>query len=445
KQIFRSDTSKKDHDNIGRMAGDDDVMLFFEGCIPSQGHRAEGGTSEKGSDPDVFVACPEALNQGATDPSHQEREIRKEKRCSKGWKRVYSTGYETRGILYPHIRVTQGVSHTTTVTEILKVVTKVPAQKEQNLLLRNTITKEHPHARRKYYHKVMVAQEDTRSYGQKSRDQALRMTIYPSHGYARKLIRSLPASAILISRRGPACQVTSKHMSEVRIRKITLRSFWRQKKWNVRKCQHGATCSNPHLPDPLGDVKGALEIMRISGFMHGITKPELIKRLHDKIPKSVDKMMRITTSFLRGRWQLATKSGRSHFRPVIPAEIGMPTLRIAKVDMVQNDEALEINLDLLEETREQAAIREEKSKVKLEKYYNLKVRSISFKPGELVYRSNDASRAEEVGKLGPKWKGPYEVTGALGRGTYKLRDRDGKQLSRTWNVRNLKKCYVHEM
>ncbi|GKD67976.1 hypothetical protein Tco_1322066 [Tanacetum coccineum] len=34
--------------------------------------------------------------------------------------------------------------------------------------------------------------------------------------------------------------------------------------------------------------------------MHGITNPELIKRLHDKIPKSVDEMMRITTSFLRG-------------------------------------------------------------------------------------------------------------------------------------------------
>ncbi|GJX60292.1 reverse transcriptase domain-containing protein [Tanacetum coccineum] len=33
------------------------------------------------------------------------------------------------------------------------------------------------------------------------------------------------------------------------------------------------------------DVKGAPECMRISGFRHGITNPELIKRLHDKIPK----------------------------------------------------------------------------------------------------------------------------------------------------------------
>ncbi|GKA41028.1 reverse transcriptase domain-containing protein, partial [Tanacetum coccineum] len=87
---------------------------------------------------------------------------------------------------------------------------------------------------------------------------------------------------------------------------------------------------------------------------------------------------------------------------VIPAEIGMPTLRTAEVDVVRNDEALEINLDLLEERREQAAIREAKSKRKMEKYYNAKVRSTSFKPGDLVYRNNDASHTEDGGKLGPK-------------------------------------------
>ncbi|GKG44270.1 hypothetical protein Tco_0485708 [Tanacetum coccineum] len=40
----------------------------------------------------------------------------------------------------------------------------------------------------------------------------------------------------------------------------------------------------------------------------------------------------------------------------------MPTLRTEAMDMVQNDEALEINLDLLEERGEQAAIHEEKWK-----------------------------------------------------------------------------------
>nr|GEX35503.1 reverse transcriptase domain-containing protein [Tanacetum cinerariifolium] len=91
---------------------------------------------------------------------------------------------------------------------------------------------------------------------------------------------------------------------------------------------------------------------------------------------------------------------------VIPTEIGMPTLRTAKVDLVRNT---------------------------------------SFKPGDLAYHNNDASRAKDTWKLGPKWEGPYEVTKALRKGAYKLRDRDEKQLSRTWNISNPKKCYIHKM
>ncbi|GKA64010.1 hypothetical protein Tco_0763616 [Tanacetum coccineum] len=61
-------------------------------------------------------------------------------------------------------------------------------------------------------------------------------------------------------------------------------------------------------------VKGAPECMRISGFMHGITNPELIKRLHENISNSVDEMMRVTTGFSGERWQLPTKHERKHFR-----------------------------------------------------------------------------------------------------------------------------------
>ncbi|GJY64573.1 reverse transcriptase domain-containing protein [Tanacetum coccineum] len=50
-----------------------------------------------------------------------------------------------------------------------------------------------------------------------------------------------------------------------------------------------------------GNVKGAPECMRISGFVHGITNPELIKRFHEKIPKTVDEMMQVATSFLQGQ------------------------------------------------------------------------------------------------------------------------------------------------
>nr|GEV39882.1 reverse transcriptase domain-containing protein [Tanacetum cinerariifolium] len=88
---------------------------------------------------------------------------------------------------------------------------------------------------------------------------------------------------------------------------------------------------------------------------------------------------------------------------VILAEIGMPTLRTVEVDLVGNNEAREINLDLLKEITNEAAIREAKSKAKMEKYYNSKVQNTSFNPGDLVYCNNDARRLEDTGKLEPNW------------------------------------------
>ncbi|GJS96824.1 hypothetical protein Tco_0803792 [Tanacetum coccineum] len=55
-------------------------------------------------------------------------------------------------------------------------------------------------------------------------------------------------------------------------------------------------------------VSGAPECMKISGFMHGITNPNLIKKLNDNIPKSVDEMMSVTTTFLRGEVAAANQS-----------------------------------------------------------------------------------------------------------------------------------------
>nr|GEY04061.1 reverse transcriptase domain-containing protein [Tanacetum cinerariifolium] len=65
-----------------------------------------------------------------------------------------------------------------------------------------------------------------------------------------------------------------------------------------------------------------------------------------------------------------------------------------------------------------------------------------LRPGDFLYRSNDASNAVDEEKLGPKWEGPYEVMEALGDGAYKLRSVDRTVLPRTWNVANLKKYYL---
>nr|GEZ77858.1 reverse transcriptase domain-containing protein [Tanacetum cinerariifolium] len=111
-------------------------------------------------------------------------------------------------------------------------------------------------------------------------------------------------------------------------------------------------------------------------------------------------------------------------KSIIPTEIRMPTYCIAVVDAVHNNEEIQLNFNLLKERHESAAIREAKSKLKMTKYYNTRVRDITFRPEDFVYRSNEASRAMDGGKLGPKWEGPYEVTEALGDGAYRLRSMD---------------------
>ncbi|GJX43924.1 reverse transcriptase domain-containing protein [Tanacetum coccineum] len=79
---------------------------------------------------------------------------------------------------------------------------------------------------------------------------------------------------------------------------------------------------------------------------------------------------------------------------VIPAKIGMPTFRTIQLNEAQNEEEMRLNLDLIQERRETAAIREAKYKKKVEQYYNKWVRLVSFRVGDFVYRRNEASRVK---------------------------------------------------
>ncbi|GJR46422.1 hypothetical protein Tco_1314525 [Tanacetum coccineum] len=84
---------------------------------------------------------------------------------------------------------------------------------------------------------------------------------------------------------------------------------------------------------------------------------------------------------------------------VIPAEIGMPTLRTAELDLTKNNEALGINLDLIEEKREQVAIQVAKSKAKMEKYYNSKGSTVAMMQATPRMEENLALNGKDHTKL----------------------------------------------
>ncbi|XP_076899964.1 uncharacterized protein LOC143553972 [Bidens hawaiensis] len=125
---------------------------------------------------------------------------------------------------------------------------------------------------------------------------------------------------------------------------------------------------------------------------------------------------------------------------MIPTEIGVPSARTLSAD--NNEEELRMNLNLLEERRELALIREHNYKRQLQKYYNSRVQKCNFDAGDFVFSNNEASGQETLGKLAPTWEGPYKVKEVLSKGAYKLEKLDGTEIPRTWNVAQLKRCYM---
>ncbi|GJY66537.1 reverse transcriptase domain-containing protein [Tanacetum coccineum] len=84
-------------------------------------------------------------------------------------------------------------------------------------------------------------------------------------------------------------------------------------------------------------------------------------------------------------------------KAVIPVEIGMPTHRTMMVKEGEGNDK------------------------------EIRVHPMSFKVGEYVYRKNEASRVENLGKLGPKREGPYLVVEAYQNGSYKLQTMDDRE------------------
>ena len=50
--------------------------------------------------------------------------------------------------------------------------------------------------------------------------------------------------------------------------------------------------------------------------------------------------------------------------------------------------------------------------------------------------------AANVGKLQPKWEGPYMVKAAGRPGSFYLIDGEGKTITHTWNIDNLCRFYI---
>jgi len=102
----------------------------------------------------------------------------------------------------------------------------------------------------------------------------------------------------------------------------------------------------------------------------------------------------------------------------------------------ESNEERKVNLDLLDEAREEAIIKAETLKRKVEYKYSSKLRPQQFQVADLVMRKAHPYQLEN--KLSPKWTDPFRMIEALENGAYRLETSEVGAIPRTWNTANLK-------
>ena len=122
-----------------------------------------------------------------------------------------------------------------------------------------------------------------------------------------------------------------------------------------------------------------------------------------------------------------TPTGETPFRftygteVVIPVEVGVICTKRGALNEKGNNDKLRLNLDCLDEVRDQASGRMAKFQQKVAKYYNKKVKLRQLDIRDLILRKvTPATKNPAHGKLGPTWEGPYRVVHYSRQGSYHL-------------------------
>ena len=102
----------------------------------------------------------------------------------------------------------------------------------------------------------------------------------------------------------------------------------------------------------------------------------------------------------------------------------------------ESNEGRKVNLNLLAEVREQACIKAEALKRRVELKQKSKLRPRQFRVADLVMRKAHPYQLEN--KLSAKWTGTFRVVEVLRNGADTLETLEGGAIPRTWNGANLK-------
>jgi hypothetical protein len=124
---------------------------------------------------------------------------------------------------------------------------------------------------------------------------------------------------------------------------------------------------------------------------------------------------------------------------VLLVEITHEAPRIAAYDETTSTEALQHDVDALDEAIDVALARATQYQQSLRNYYSSRIRPRSFVVGDLVLRL----KQDGHGKLESPWVGPYIITEVIPGGAYRLQyKKTGKDESNLWSTEQLWHFYA---
>lgn len=95
---------------------------------------------------------------------------------------------------------------------------------------------------------------------------------------------------------------------------------------------------------------------------------------------------------------------------MFPVEVGEVILRRHYFVEAKNNEALQIDLDLIEQVREDAIIMTEACKHCMTRHFNSKLAPYQLEEGGLLWRAcREARKVPLDGKLAVNWEGPFRI------------------------------------
>jgi hypothetical protein len=124
---------------------------------------------------------------------------------------------------------------------------------------------------------------------------------------------------------------------------------------------------------------------------------------------------------------------------VLLPEVTMGSQHVKTYDKAVQDQLRREDIDLVDERRWQATIKNACYRQALRRYHQWFMRSRELQVDDLVLRR--VLSREGMNKLSPCWEGPYRVTQVCRPGCVRLATEEGEQVPHPWNIEHLYKFY----